>query len=144
MTGLNRTTLTTSQKVEFAANALAELLRTYWDNISKDTPFVDAPVMMEVGEEQIRRAIVALRTMAPNAIRPIGDRLPVLYPVVKVSYGKTQSITAQAESRLFRDNGVVRPTASCSSRASAAGRFSSEPQTTRTQSECCRLAINAA
>jgi len=123
MAGLNRTTLTTSQKIEFAANALARqeehgaksaLSREF--GVSRTTVYAaselaegvlaqhfehctsdDAPVMVQVGEQQIRRAVVALRTMAPNAIRPIEDMLPLLYPGVKISYGKIQSITAQAE-----------------------------------------------
>ncbi|MCP4286455.1 MAG: hypothetical protein GY792_18740, partial [Gammaproteobacteria bacterium] len=123
MAGLNRTTLTTSQKIEFAANALARqeehgaksaLSREF--GVSRSTVYSaselaqdvlaqhfercasgDAPVMVEVGDEQIRRAIVTLRVMAPNAIRPIEDMLPLLYPGVKASFGKIQSITAQAE-----------------------------------------------
>ncbi len=123
MAGLNRTTLTTSQKIEFAANALARqeehgaksaLSREF--GVSRSTVYSaselaqdvlaqhfegcssgDAPVMVKVGKEQIRRAVVALRVMAPNPLRPIEDMLPLLYPGVKICYGKVQSITAQAE-----------------------------------------------
>ncbi len=123
MTGLNRTTLTTSQKIEFAANALARqdehgaksaLSREF--GVSRSTVYSageaaqeilgqhfkgcasgDGSVMVKVGDAQIRRAIVVLRTMAPNALRPIEDMLPLLYPGVEVSYGKIQSITTQAE-----------------------------------------------
>lgn len=131
MTGLNRTTLTTPQKIDFAANALARqeehgaksaLSKEY--GVSRSTVYAasdlaqevlahhfgecagenSAPVMVKVGEEQLRRAIVALRIMAPNAIRPIEDLLPILYPGVKISYGKIQSITAQAEANAARFN----------------------------------------
>ena len=69
MTGLHRTPLTTSQKVECAAKTLA----------------------------QLERAVIALRVVGPNAIRPIEDLLPMVYPGVRVSYGTIQSILAQAE-----------------------------------------------
>jgi len=35
--------------------------------------------------------------MAPNALRPIEDMIPILYPGVRVSYGKVQGILVQAE-----------------------------------------------
>jgi hypothetical protein len=56
-------------------------------------------VRVEVDEAQLARAVVALRVMAPNAIRPIEELLPILYPGVRVSYGKVQSILVQAEER---------------------------------------------
>ena len=40
---------------------------------------------MRVDDAQLHRAVVALRVLAPNAIRPIEALLPVLYPGVKVS-----------------------------------------------------------
>ena len=45
------------------------------------------------------RALVGLRAMAPNSIRAIEDLLPVLYPGVKVSYGKVQQLLVEAEAR---------------------------------------------
>jgi len=56
-------------------------------------------VMVQVDEPQLRRALVALRLMAPNAIRPIEDLIPVLYPGMKVSYGKIQGVLAEAQGR---------------------------------------------
>ena len=49
-------------------------------------------------------AVVALRVLAPNAIRPIEDLLPVLYPGVKVSYGTIQAMLVEAEARARRLN----------------------------------------
>ena len=120
MTVLHRTDLTTSQKIECAAAAVARphehgsktaLSETY--EISRPTVyavgataeavlrthfeaplFEGAAVDVRVDDAQLRRAVplaararlvVALRVMAPNAIRPIEDLLPVLYPGVKVS-----------------------------------------------------------
>ncbi len=126
MAGLNRTALTASQKIEFAANALARqeehgaisaLSREF--GVSRPTVYTagelaqevlehhfderasggDTPVMVKVDERQLHRAIVALRAMAPNALRPIEDMLPIIYPGVNPSFGKIQSITAQAEAR---------------------------------------------
>jgi hypothetical protein len=56
-------------------------------------------VRVEVDEAQLERAVVALRVMAPNVIRPIEELLPILYPGVRVSYGKVQSILVQAEAQ---------------------------------------------
>jgi transposase-like protein len=123
MTGLHRTPLTTSQKVDCAAQALAgqeahgtlsELSRQF--GVSRPTLYQarevagavltqhfardeaeHQAVRVTVDEAQLRRTIVALRVMAPNAIRPIEELLPILYPGVRISYGKVQSILAQAE-----------------------------------------------
>ena len=120
MTGLHRTPLTTSQKVEFASVALAgqevhgvvsELSREF--GISRPTVYEARAVAEEVltqhfekdegqhqavrvtvDEAQLLRTIVALRVMAPNAIRPIEELLPIVYPGVRLSYGKVQSILA--------------------------------------------------
>ena len=124
MAGLSRTTLTTSQKVQFAASALARqeehgaisaLSREF--EVSRLTVYKagelaqdvlaqhfeqcasgDAPVEVNVDEAQLQRAVVALRVMAPNSIRAIEDMLPILYPGVNPSFGKIQSICSQAES----------------------------------------------
>ena len=50
-----------------------------------------------VDEAQLQRTIVALRAMSPNALRPIEDMLPIVYPGVAPSFGKIQSIAAEAE-----------------------------------------------
>ena len=129
MTELHRTPLTTSQKVEFAALALAgqdshgtvsALSREY--AISRPTVYQarkaavqvltehftqedggGRTVRVEVDEAQLHRAVVALRAMAPNAIRPIEELLPILYPGVRLSYGTIQSmlIGAEAKARAF-------------------------------------------
>lgn len=123
MTVLHRTALTTSQKIQCAAAALARqdehgsktaLSEAY--AISRPTVYAagstaeavlrthfEAPLLegsavsVRVDDAQLRRALVALRVMAPNALRPIEDLLPVLYPGVKVSYGKIQQLLVEAE-----------------------------------------------
>ena len=110
MTVLHRTDLTTSQKIECAASALAgqrdhgsktALSQAY--EISRPTVYAvaataqsvlrthfEAPLLGSVGvdvrvdDAQLRRAVVALRVLAPNAIRPSEYLLPLLYPGVKV------------------------------------------------------------
>ena len=133
MTVLHRTDLTTSQKIECAAAAVVRqheygsktvLSGTY--EISRPTVYAvgataeavlrshfetallgNAGVDVGVDDAPLRRAMVALRVMAPNAIRAIEDLLPVLYPGVKVSYGTIQAMLVEAESRAARHNASV-------------------------------------
>ena len=88
----------------YAAGATAEsVLRTHFE-----APLLEGPgVTVRVDDAQLRRAVVALRVMAPNAIRPIEDLLPVLYPGVKVSYGTVQAMLVEAEARAGRLNAQV-------------------------------------
>src|ERR671915_1915500 len=48
---------------------------------------------------QVQRTVVALRVMAPNALGPIEDMIPIMYPGVRLSYGKVQSMAAEAEAQ---------------------------------------------
>lgn len=123
MTKLHRTALTLSEKIECAVRALthqeepgaiSELSRKF--GLSRPTVYEvkdtacevlkahfeqsdlgGQPVCVVVDEAQLQRAIVALRAMSPNALRPIEDMLPIIYPGVAPSFGKIQSITARAE-----------------------------------------------
>lgn len=129
MSGLTRTDLTTSQKIEFAASTVARqelgaktalrdeygvsrptvyatqvhteaVLREHFEQAS----FGSSAVTVLVDEAQLQRAVVALRVMAPNALRPIEDLLPILYPGISWSYGKIQQITATAQSNAVTFN----------------------------------------
>ena len=142
MTVLQRTDLTTSQKIQCGAAAVAgqhahgsktALSETY--EISRPTVYAvgaaaesvlrshfespllqGAAVDVRVDDAQLRRAVplaararlvVALRVLAPNAIRPIEDLVPLLYPGVKVSYGTIQQMLVEAEGRAARFNTQV-------------------------------------
>ena len=133
MTVLQRTGLTTSQKIQCAAAAVAgrhahgsktALSETY--EISRPTVYAvgaaaesvlrshfETPLLqgvavdVRVDDAQLRRAVVALRVLAPNAIRPIEDLVPLLYPGVKVSYGTIQQMLVEAEGRAARFNAQV-------------------------------------
>ena len=133
MTVLQRTNLTTSQKIQCAAAAVAgqhahgsktALSERY--EISRPTVYAvgaaaqsvlrshfEAPLLqgaavdVRVDDAQLRRAVVALRVLAPNAIRPIEDLVPLLYPGVKVSYGTIQQMLVEAEGRAARFNAQV-------------------------------------
>ena len=124
MTSLHRTPLTTSQKIEWVAKALAgqedcggiaglsrssgvsrptvyaakgaalEVLREHFEE-----PESDPTVWVKIDPAQVRRMVVALRVMAPNALGPIEDMIPIIYPGVRLSYGKVQSIAAEAEAQ---------------------------------------------
>ena len=133
MTVLQRTDLTTSQKIQCAAAAVAgqhahgsktALSERY--EISRPTVYAvgaaaqsvlrshfespllqGAAVDVRVDDAQLRRAVVALRVLAPNAIRPIEDLVPLLYPGVKVSYGTIQQMLVEAEGRAARFSAQV-------------------------------------
>jgi len=131
MTGLHRTALTTPQKIECAANILARqgehgsvtaLSEAF--GLSRPTIYAagdaahdvltrhfedreNSTVRVEVDKTQLQRTIVALRSMAPNAIRPIEDLIPLIYPGVRVSFGKIQGILSEAEERAARFNAQV-------------------------------------
>ena len=116
MTVLQRTALTTSQKIECAAAAVAgqhehgsktALSETY--EISRSTVYAvgatgEAVLRTHFEAPLLGGAGVALRVLAPNAIRPIEDLLPLLYPGVKVSYGTIQQMLVEAEGRAARFN----------------------------------------
>jgi hypothetical protein len=124
MTGLHRTPLRSSQKIECVAKALAGqeacdgiagLSREY--GVSRPTVYAakgaasevlrehfeeaesDPTVWVKVNSAQVRRTVVALRVMSPNAVRPIEDLIPIVYPGVGLSYGKVQSMAAEAEAQ---------------------------------------------
>ena len=128
MTSLNRTDLTTAQKIQCAAQALTQqahgvitslsrefglsrptvyeaaataeaVLEKHFERGSIETTFV------EVDEAQLRRAVIALRVVAPSSIRAIEDLLPLLYPGQRLSYGKIQSwlVAAEEHARSFND-----------------------------------------
>jgi hypothetical protein len=79
----------------YAAKVAAlEVLREHFEE-----PESDPTVWVKVDPAQVRRTVVALRVMAPNALRPIEDMIPIIYPGVRLSYGKVQSIAAEAEAQ---------------------------------------------
>jgi hypothetical protein len=122
-TTLQRTDLTLQEKVMFCADALSraqqhgsksELAREF--EISRPTVYsaietaervltehfdVDRPkqVIVRVDQTLLYRAVVALRVMAPNALRPIEELIPIIYPGVDISYGKVQQIASESEKR---------------------------------------------
>ena len=130
MTVLQRTDLTTSQKIQCAAaavsgqhahgskTALSEAYEIWRPTVYAvgaaaesvlrshfETPLLQgAAVDVRVDDAQLRRAVVALRVLAPNAIRPIEDLVPLLYPGVKVSYGTIQHMLVEAEGQEARLN----------------------------------------
>lgn len=130
MTGLHRTPLTTSQKVQCAAMALAgqEVHGTISAlgeqfNLSRPTLYqarhaarealyshfekdeaAHRVVSVQVDEAQLRRAVVALRVMGVNSIRAIEGLIPELFPGVRVSYGKLQEILVEAQERAAQFN----------------------------------------
>jgi hypothetical protein len=128
MTGLNRTDLPTSHKVQLAASALAgqgiygamtDLAEAF--DVSRPTVYDAAQTAEDVltqyfeasftGEQsvvvdkrQLERMVIGLRIVAPNSIRAIEDLIPVVYPKVRVSYGKIQQILIEAEARAAEFN----------------------------------------
>jgi len=123
MTGLNRTDLPTSHRVQLAASALAgqgnygavtDLAQTF--EVSRPTVYSAAQTAEDVltrhfaacaaggrsvviDERQLERTIVGLRIVAPDSIRAIEDLIPIVYPGMHVSYGKIQGVLSEAEQR---------------------------------------------
>ena len=66
-----------SRPTVYAAGAAAESV--LWAHL--DAPLLEAAaVEVRVDDAQLRRAVVALRVVAPNAIRPIKDLVALFYP----------------------------------------------------------------
>lgn len=130
MVMLERTDLTTPEKIELAAAAVArqgefgavsELAddfglsrHTVYDVQARTAAMLAAGVDTDTGEEplvwvpvdsrQLERAVVALRVVAPNSVRAIEALLPTLYPGLSPSYGVVQGIAAEAERRAEERN----------------------------------------
>lgn len=123
MTGLNKTDLPTSHRVQLAASALAgqgtygavtDLAQTF--EVSRPTVYNAGQTADDVlthyfsaceagersvvvDERQLERTVVGLRIVAPDSIRAIENLIPIVYPGMHVSYGKIQGILSEAEQR---------------------------------------------
>jgi len=117
MTNLNKTPLTTSQKIECAAKVVAmqehgeKTLLSQEYNLSRPTLY-ELEITFEqllrqhfesggginicVDKAQLERAVVAMRVVAPNSYRDIEELLPIIYPKVSLSYGSIQKIAVEA------------------------------------------------
>ena len=137
MTGLHNTDLTTSQKIEFSAKALAsqglygsvsqlsqeyEISRPTIYQVQKTTETLLSEHFSQTQEQlkaktvvvdqaQLERTIIAMSIMSPNSIRAIEDILPIIYPGVTRSFGSIQSllIEAQEKARQFNDTVDLSP-----------------------------------
>lgn len=118
MTCLQRTDLTTARKIQCAAQALARQAHGVITALSREFG-LSRPTIYEaaataeavlaqhfqqgaletvaVDEAQLRRAVIALRVVAPNSIRAIEALIPVRYPGQRLSYGKLQQWLVEAE-----------------------------------------------
>ena len=57
-----------------------EVLREHFEE-----PESEPTVWVKLDPAQVRRTVVALRGMAPNALRPIEEMIPIIYPGVRLS-----------------------------------------------------------
>lgn len=64
-----------------------------------EEPGSEPTVWVKIDKAQLRLAVVALRVMSPNALRPLEDLIPIIYPGAQLSYGIIQGIAAEAEER---------------------------------------------
>ena len=71
-----------------------EVLRAHFEE-----PEAEPTVWVKLDPAQVRRTVVGLRVMAPTALRPIEDMIPIIYPGVRLSYGQVQSMAAEAEAQ---------------------------------------------
>ena len=60
-----------------------------------------------VDEAQLRRAVLALRVVAPNSIRAIETLIPLIYPGQSVSFGQLQSWLVEAQEKAEQFNHQV-------------------------------------
>ena len=132
MTGLHQTELTLSQKVQCAAQALSRQAHgvitalSVEFGISRPTvyeaaasaeavlerhfePASEGRVSIEVDQQHLRRAVVALRVVGANSIRSIEELMPILYPGHQLSYGKVQAwlVDAEVHAQQFNDQVVL-------------------------------------
>ena len=130
MTGLHQTQLTLSQKIQCAAQSLARQAHGAITalglefGISRPTVYevaATAEAVLErhfdpayqgaqwlvIDQAQLRRAVVALRTVGPDSIRVIEELIPLLYPGHSLSYGKIQSWLVEAEEQARQFNEQV-------------------------------------
>jgi hypothetical protein len=75
--------------------------------LTEHFPTEQHAVRVEVDEAQPHRAVVALRAMAPNALRLIDELLPILCPGVRLSYRTIQSMLVCAEAKAREFNSRV-------------------------------------
>ncbi len=125
---LERTDLTDAQKIQLVSTAVAHQgefgtisyladeygisRNTVYDALDKTRNILEQQVLpttllhtcVAVDEQQIARAITALRVVGPNSLRNIEDLLPILYPGCKLSYGSIQAIAAEAEALAAQRN----------------------------------------
>ena len=117
MTNLNRTPLTTSQKVDCAIDVLS--MQAYGDKKEISERYgLSRPTLYEVEQTaegvlndyfecggytyikvdqcQLERAIVGARVVTPGSLRNIEDLIPIFYPGIKCSYGEIQKVTIEA------------------------------------------------
>jgi len=131
MTGLARTDLTTSQRIDLAATAVAtqgqhgtvtELARRH--SVTRDTvysartqghdvlarhfdPETRPQAHLAITRALINRSIVGLRVVGAYSIRQIETVLPVIYPGTSSSYGYIQGVAVEAEKRAAEFNADV-------------------------------------
>ena len=130
MTCLNRTDLTILQKIQCSIQALlaqlyggmSHLSREF--NLSRPTLYASASTVkgllethfsqgaiqantLVVDEAQLRRAVLALRVVAPNSIRAIETLIPLIYPGQSVSFGQLQSWLVEAQEKAEQFNHQV-------------------------------------
>jgi len=80
-----------------------ELLRSEFEPLGSE-PGV---LWIRLDRAQLERAAVALRTVGPNSIPVILELLPLLYPGLKLSFGRLHGILAEAERKATELNGRV-------------------------------------
>ena len=133
MTGLHNTNLTTPQKIECTAKALANQgLHGSVTHLSQEYK-ISRPTIYQVQETaqtilsqhfsqtqnqlkartvvvdsvQLDRTIIALSIMSPNSIRAIEDILPLIYPGVSRSFGSIQALLIDAQEKAEQFNKTV-------------------------------------
>ena len=134
MKALSRTDLPVSEKVYLAASTITmgesfgevrslaerfELSRPTLYELQREAEGVLREQFEPLGSEpgvlwirldrpQLERAAVALRTVGPNSVPVILELLPLLYPGLRLSFGRLHGILARAERKAEELNGRMR------------------------------------
>jgi hypothetical protein len=108
ITGLARDFDVSRGTVYSAKRTAQEVLAAHFTEVTPAPLRPEPPGLnVWVDEAHVRRVITALRVVVPGTLRPIVELLPILFPGLRLSYGSTQTMAADAEAKAAAFNAGV-------------------------------------